>query len=110
MSFGNVLDPYFNKTKGVLHIGAHHGYEYFSYKEKNIQNIIFFEPLLENFQILSQTVGKECFLYNLAIGNDNCEIEMFVEEVNQSSSSSILEPKLMNEIYPHIIFNKKEIN
>ena len=40
--------------KGIIHIGAHIGQEIPDYIDTGIQNIVLFEPLEENFKILSE--------------------------------------------------------
>lgn len=91
---------------GVLHIGAHHGQEYNTYKHLEIDPIIFIEALPDTFKILKQNVGEECICINTAIGNSEGFINMYVDEQNLGGSSSILKPKLHLEQYPHILFSK----
>lgn len=109
LDFNTIISKYDLKIKGVLHIGAHHGQEYKLYKSHNINNLIFFEPLKDNFNILKMSVGNECILHNIALGNKFGLIEMFVETDNYGMSSSILEPKLHITQYPFIRFNKREM-
>lgn len=109
LDLNELILKYHLKIKGVIHIGAHHGQEHNLYKEHNINKIVYFEPLKSNFDVLQKTVGSDAILYNLALGNDNKEIEMFVESANMGQSSSILEPDLHIKQYPHITFNNKEV-
>ncbi len=46
--------------------------------------------------------------YNVALGNIEGEIEMFIENNNRSMSCSILEPSLHTTQYPWIKFTEKE--
>ena len=46
--------------------------------------------------------------YNIALGNEEGDIEMFVGG-NQDASSSILEPEIHLTQYPQYSFDKKEI-
>lgn len=108
LDFDTIISKYNLKINGVLHIGAHHGQEYKLYKSRNIRNLIFFEPLKDNFNILKITVGDECILHNIALGNKSGFVEMFVETDNYGMSSSILEPKLHITQYPFIKFDKRE--
>jgi FkbM family methyltransferase len=94
--------------KGVIHIGAHWGQEYPIYKHCKIPNLIFYEPLKENYKVLQTKVGPEVILRNVALGNFIGDIDMFVEVANQSMSCSILEPDIHLKQYPHITFPKKE--
>ena len=109
LDFNTIISKYNLKINGVLHIGAHYGQEYKLYKSVNISNLIFFEPLKDNFNILKTTVGNECILHNIALGNKSGFVEMFVETDNYGMSSSILEPKLHITQYPFIEFNKREM-
>ena len=43
---------------GIVHVGGHHGEEIEDYIDEGIQNIIIFEPLLNNFQILQKKCEK----------------------------------------------------
>lgn len=95
-------------VKGCIHIGAHWGQEYPLYKHLGIKNLLFYEPLKNNFDILKKNVGPEVILRNVALGNTSGTIEMFVEEANQSMSCSVLEPKHHLKQYPHIVFPKKQ--
>jgi FkbM family methyltransferase len=91
---------------GVLHVGAHHGQEYKTYKDLEINPIVFIEALPHTYEILRSNVGQECLCINTAIGNIVGEIEMFVDEANLGGSSSILKPKIHLHQYPHITFPK----
>lgn len=99
---------------GMIHIGAHYGQELQDYVNYGIKNIMLFEPLSDNFGILSDNAERFMYeadikLFNMALGNTTGKIEMFVEKANQGMSSSILEPGSHLESYPFITFNDKEI-
>jgi FkbM family methyltransferase len=96
------------KINGIIHIGAHHGQEYELYKSHNVSNLIFFEPLISNFNVLKNNVGSECILHNIALGNKTELVDMFVETDNFGMSSSVLKPILHVTQYPSIVFNKRE--
>jgi len=105
----NELNKKYNlNITGVIHIGGHHGEEDPTYNSLGIKNVIYFEPLQESFNTLKSRVSPDRILYNVALGNEEREVEMYVEENNQRMSSSILEPKIHLTQYPHIVFNKKE--
>ena len=93
--------------KGVIHIGGHHGQEFKTYEENNIKNVMFFEPVPNTFEVLKKNIGDKAILHNLALGNENKKIEMFIETANQGQSSSILEPGIHTRQYPHITFDSK---
>jgi len=108
LNFNELYKKYDMKIKGVIHIGAHYGEEHDLYKQKNIENIVYVEPLTNNFKILKENIKDKSILLNFALGNEEKEIQMFVETANNGQSSSILEPKLHLKQYPHIVFNNKE--
>jgi FkbM family methyltransferase len=94
--------------KGIIHIGAHYGEEYKHYKTLN-KPIIFFEPLLENFSILYNSLSSEenVILYKYALGNENKKVKMNLSS-NAKASSSILSPKKHLELHPNILFEGEE--
>jgi FkbM family methyltransferase len=108
LNLNHLINKYNIKVDGILHIGAHHGEEHIIYKNNNIHNIVYFEPLKSNFEILKNNVD-DSIIYNIALGNDVTNIEMFVETQNAGQSSSILEPHLHLSQYPTIVFDRKEI-
>jgi FkbM family methyltransferase len=101
------IKKYGIKVNGVIHIGAHYGQEFNTYKNLGIDNIVFFEPIPETFKILKNNVGDKAILHETALGNSVGEIDMNVETVNHGQSSSILTPYLHLQQYPSIVFNKK---
>lgn len=109
LDFNHLKEKYNMNIKGMIHIGAHHGQEHTLYKQNKISNIVYFEPLKSNFEILEKNVNGDALLFNIALGNENKEIEMFVETANMGQSSSILEPMIHTQQYPHIVFDKKEV-
>ena len=111
LNFTHLVNKYKLHINGVLHIGAHYGEEIELYKNYLINDIICFEPLPSNFYILENIVGQKAESYNIALGNENKKILMNVETANNGQSSSILNPKLHIQQYPHITFDKKiEVN
>lgn len=108
LDFNGIVRKYNMNINGVLHIGAHHGEEHSLYKMNNVSKIVYFEPLKSNFQVLESNVGSDATLYNIALGQEEKEIEMFVETANKGQSSSILEPVLHLVQYPGIIFHARE--
>jgi FkbM family methyltransferase len=109
LDFDNLVHKYNLSIEGVLHIGAHFGEEHSLYKKHNIKNIAYFEPLRNNFNVLKQNVNDDSLMFNIALGSEEKQIEMFVETANNGQSSSILEPELHLVQYPHITFNSKEL-
>jgi FkbM family methyltransferase len=93
------------KIQGVIHVGAHTGEEHDDYKRLGIENLVYFEPVKNIFEILKKRVGNDAKLYNLALGNENRDIEMFVEKIDRYGCSSILKP---SSNYSHIPFLKNQ--
>jgi FkbM family methyltransferase len=109
LNLENLVKKYNLKIKGVIHIGAHYGEENSVYDNINISNRMFFEPLEKNFNKLLENVGEDFIKHKIALGNENKNVEMFVEEANMGQSSSILKPLLHLKQYPHIQFNNIEV-
>ena len=109
LDFNKLSSKYNFNIKGIIHIGGHYGEEYDVYKKLNIP-VLFFEPLLNNFQHLYNKVKDDpnVITYQCALGNENKIVTMNVESVNQGQSSSILKPKKHLEQYPHITFDYTE--
>lgn len=103
-----IVDKNNLDIRGVLHIGAHFGEENSIYNQLGIEHKIFFEPLLKNYQELIKNVTDGTCV-NMALGNQEGEVEMFVESANQGQSSSILEPDIHLKQYPHITFDSKNL-
>lgn len=103
-NLADLIKKYNIKIKGVIHIGGHFGQELSSYQKNGIKNIIFFEPVKENFNILRGRINGVAECYNLAVGNKNGKVNMYVDESNEGQSSSVLKPKKHLIQYPEIKF------
>lgn len=113
ISLENIIKKYNLQINGVIHIGAHFGQEYFDYKKQGIQNMIFFEPVKVTFEKLYKNIkpnfDDNVQLFNIALGNETGEKEMYIETANKGMSSSLLEPGSHLKQYPHITFDTKEV-
>src|ERR1035437_1046620 len=111
MNIENLIHKYNLNIRGVIHIGAHFGEEYTEYVNSNIKNMMFFEPLLDNFKILLNNIklSDNIKAYNIALGNTEGEIDMFVQVINTGGSGSILEPEEHLIRYPDVKFNGKKV-
>ena len=54
-------------------------------------------------------MGEKAKLFQLALGNENKPVKMYVETVNHGMSSSILKPQKHLEQFPQIVFDQDEI-
>ena len=96
--------------KGIIHIGAHYGEEIEEYLNNGIQNIILFEPLSENFDILSEKVkdlNANIEGHQVALGSKTDTLTMYVSD-NEKQSSSLLKPKVHLTHHPNVKFPSTE--
>jgi FkbM family methyltransferase len=106
IGFTQLRKKYNMNISGIIHIGAHHGEEISEYIRNGIQDIILFEPLSSNFEILEQNVSElnaNISGHQVALGNDEKMVSMYVSD-NQQQSSSILKPKLHLKNHPTVGF------
>jgi len=110
LNFEKLITKYHLNIQGVIHIGAHYGEEYELYNHCGIDKQLWFEPLESNFNVLKNMIGNinDIILEKYALGNENKEMQMYVETVNRSQSSSLLKPKIHLTQYPMIKFDKTE--
>ncbi len=113
VGFEAYHDKYdFSGVKGVIHVGAHHGQEYWDYIKTFGPDIKthWFEPLPEAFQILKQNLGDKpgVQLYNCALGPEESRMRIWRDSGNGGQSSSLLPPKDHVEQWSHITFSHDE--
>ena len=104
-----LKEKYDLKIEGVYHIGAHFGQENKIYNKIGVDKKIFFEPLPHTFDRLVENINGDGHCVNVALGNQNAEVEMHVETANQGQSSSVLQPALHKTQYPHIVFEEEKV-
>ena len=110
INFSDLKNKYRMNIKGIIHIGGHYGEEITDYLREGIQNILVFEPLNENFDILSEKVkdlNANIEGYQVALGSKPGEYKMYVSD-NEKQSSSILKPKIHLTHHPHVKFPSVE--
>jgi FkbM family methyltransferase len=110
ISFTQIKNNYAMNISGIIHVGGHFGEEICEYVETGIQNIVIFEPLMSNFEILERNVynlNANIQGYQVALGSTEGIVEMYVSS-NKGLSSSILKPKKHLTQYRDITFNVKE--
>lgn len=106
ISFSQLRRKYNMNISGIIHIGAHYGEEISEYIRNGIQDIIVFEPLKCNFEVLEENLSDlnaNISGYQVALGNDEKMVSMYVSD-NQQQSSSILKPKLHLQNHPTVGF------
>lgn len=104
LDLDTIIKQYNMVITGVLHIGAHFGEEYGVYQKNGITDLIFFEPVPNTFQKLTEKLDGKAILINKALGNTEGKISMNLETANDGQSNSILQPALHLKQYPHIKF------
>jgi hypothetical protein len=94
--------------KGVVHVGAHYGEEVDDYLAAGIDKVVCFEPVLENFLILSNKASDKVQIIQCALGErEDDNVKMFLSS-NNKESSSVLEPLEHLNDYQHITFEQNE--
>lgn len=80
------------KIAGIVHVGAHYGDEIPEYLLSNVKNIICFEPLKRNLDILNKKASDFVKVFPFALGNEEKNVVMYISS-NKAKSSSVLKPK-----------------
>lgn len=110
ISFTNLRKKYNMNIKGIIHIGGHYGEEIYEYVQNGIQDIVIFEPLESNFNVLFENVNDlnaNIVGHQVALGSAEKEVEMYVSS-NGGLSSSVLKPKVHLTQYKDITFDQIE--
>ena len=95
--------------RGVINIGAHYGEGYEMWLAQGVKNILFFEPVKENFEKMKKRIPESdnVNLFNIALGNETGQREMCTE--SRGLSCSLLVPGKHLIEYPGIIFDSKQL-
>lgn len=107
----DIIKKYNMDISGVIHIGAHYGEEVSNYVNLGIDNIVLFEPLKENFEVLKNNVSAlnaNIVGNRVALGNKNQNVNMLLSS-NNLESSSVLKPKIHLDLHPDVIFSGQEL-
>ena len=107
LDLGNLQRKYNLEFNGVLHIGAHAGQEMGTYKSLGIDPVIFIEPQPNIFKQLKSNVGDKAICLEMAVGNFEGEVDMWTNENDMNGSTSILQPHIHLQQYPHIVFDRR---
>jgi FkbM family methyltransferase len=110
LEFNDLVKKYNMNIAGVIHIGAHYGEEVLNYVNAGIDDIVLFEPLENNFNILKNNISNinaNINGYCVALGNKNENVNMFLSS-NDLESSSVLKPKIHLDLHPDVVFFGQE--
>lgn len=111
VGFDDYKHLYDFDVRGVIHVGAHIGQEYDFYLETFGDGISthWFEPLPHIFSALEKRIGgmSGVSLYNVALGESDGVVDMYVDSENGGQSSSVLKPLAHTEIFSHISFDSR---
>lgn len=111
ISFSEIIKKYNTNITGIIHIGAHYGEEICDYIANGVSDIILFEPLSDNFNILEKNVknlNANIVGHQVALGSTPGNATMYVSS-NEKQSSSILKPKVHLTHHPNVSFPSTEI-
>ena len=106
INLDGLVTKYNLKISGIIQIGANRGQEIEHFYGLGIDNIVAFEPLQENFQILTARF-PQLKAHKVALGNDISVVTMNVSN-NEQQSSSILKPKVHLRQHPDVHFIGQE--
>ena len=89
-----------NKFKGIIHVGAHEAEELNDYLERDIEDIIWIEPIPEKIKFLKKKLAnyKKMLIGEFAAGENEDIINFNV--ANNFQSSSVLDLGSHKESYP----------
>jgi FkbM family methyltransferase len=110
INFTNLYKKYNMNIRGIIHIGGHYGEEMQEYVDNGIKDIVVFEPLTKNFEILYgniKDINANIIGHQLALGSSKGIATMNLSS-NEAQSSSILKPKEHLTLHPHVTFNGTE--
>lgn len=110
ISFSAIKQKYQMNITGIIHVGGHFGEEIHEYVNNGILDIVIFEPLEKNFEILEKNVSgfnANIIGHQVALGSKELDLDMYVSS-NNGLSSSLLKPKKHLTQYTDITFEEKE--
>lgn len=103
-----ILKKYSNQINGIIQVGAHIGQQVNLFLENTDKNIYLFEPQEEAYKLLEKyELHSNVFCFNFGLGNKNGIENIYVSDIKEGVSSSLLEPKLHKDFFPEYTFSKK---
>ena len=95
-------------VNSLIHVGGHSGEEIDFYNSYNLDKVIYFEPVKSFSENISKKIEskklKNFEIYNVGLGSENTEEEIFIADGDSSGSTSLLEPRPSD-----ITFSNKEV-
>ncbi len=91
----------------ILEAGAHMGFDTYGLAQIWPKGIVCaFEPVPDVYDSLVERVKglKNVKTYNLALGRNNGNVDMYVSGGNSTASSSILKPTAHLDVFPSVTF------
>lgn len=87
---------------GVIHVGAHEGWEYDDYAHAGIARQVWFEPIPEFFERLVQKLPMtpEIQAFRVACGSEPGHLTLHLVDGYYGQCSSLLKPKRIMELHP----------
>lgn len=96
---------FLKEISGLIHVGANIGDERKTYAKYGL-DVVWVEPIQEIFENLKKSLAaypQQKALQYLVTDCDDIEYPFYVSS-NDGASSSILEPKMHKEVWPHVTF------
>ena len=110
MGFSALVEKYQPNINGIIHVGAHYGYEIYDYIKHGVEKVSFFEPVSHSFDVLQNTIHPyrdKVVTHKVALGNARGNVIMNISD-NEAQSSSILSPKVHLLDHPDVKFTTSE--
>ena len=86
-----------DNINSLIHVGGHSGEEIDFYNSYNLDKVIYFEPVKSFSEIILKKIEskklKNFEIYNVGLGSENTEEEIFIADGDSSGSTSLLEPR-----------------
>ena len=114
----SVTELYFSvqrflpKNPKIIEAGAHLGYDTLGLSKIWPNSMIYaFEPIPYLYNDLAKRLNgkKNVRLFNLALGEKNASVEMYISSGESSGSSSILKPSKHLEMFPDVVFESRKL-
>ena len=104
------IKKYLPSNPVIVDCGAHIGADSIEFSKISPNSKIYcFEPIPSIFDNLKKTTRKysniTCF--QLALGSENCEVDIYVSSGNSDASSSLLPPSGHLSSHPDVFFDEK---